>query len=170
MVLGIYFHHSSRQAVNLASGTVTTSKATSKESIKTHFTMWWNFVSQWEIVISESEKICTNHISAPGNRWGIFCQQNKTFWECHDGLTWFVCGLWGYLGLTFCYFLLFSFRNSFSWVLHFFPCHYSFFSTVARWISSVVLTAFFFLLWFWVCYFPFLPLIFIFFRCVMCVR
>ena len=120
MVLGICFHHSSHQAVNLVSGTVTTSKGTSNDPIKTHFTIWWNFVSQWEVVISESEKICTNQISVPGNRWGIFCQHNKTSWECHDGLTWFVWGLWGYLGITRCSFLLFSFRNIFRLNLHFF--------------------------------------------------
>ena len=143
MILDIYFHYSSRQAVNLVSGTVITSKGTSNDSIKTYFTIWWNFVSQWEIVISESEKICINQISVPGNRWGIFCQHNKTYWECHDGLTWFVWGLWGYLGITRCSFLLFSFRNIFRLNLHFFLCYYTFFSTVARWISSVVLTAFF---------------------------
>ena len=143
MVLGIYFHHSSRQAVNLAIGTVTASKGTSKDPIKTHFTIWWNFVSQWKIVISESEKICTNQISVPGNRWGIFCQHIKTYWECHDGLRWFVWGLWGVLGLAFCSFLFFSFRNSFSLDLHFFLCYYSFYYVFAIRNSSHLIVAFF---------------------------
>ena len=96
MVLGVYFHHSSRQAVNLARGTVATSKAISKEPIKVHFIIWWNFVSQWKYDISESKKIFTNDIVAPGNRWGNFCQQGRTYWVSQDGLKWFVWYLWVY--------------------------------------------------------------------------
>ena len=60
MILGIYFHHSSLQAVNVVGGTVTTLKITSKESMKTHFTMWWKSFSSWEKIISESENFASH--------------------------------------------------------------------------------------------------------------
>ena len=124
---------------------ITASKTTLKDSIKNHFIIWWNFGSQWENVISESEKFAPMRLE-PRETVGKFLSTNKnvlgvpsTKMTSND----LFCVHGCIPGLVFCFFLMFSFRNSVSWDLHFFCVLTPFFTSLWEQIVPVVLVAFF---------------------------